>query len=103
MHRAIDFYETFFDQSVTESDELYSVFDIHGFRLGLFAYDKAGERHTFGTNCLPSIEVYDINILKKKLETVRIIFPITKIGDNWVSEFEDSEGNHIELTTKVKE
>jgi HK97 family phage major capsid protein len=29
------------------------------------------------------------------------VFPVTQIGSNWVSEFEDSEGNHIEMTTAV--
>jgi predicted enzyme related to lactoylglutathione lyase len=103
MQRAITFYEIFFEKTITRKDELYSVFDIKGFRLGLFAYKKVKEQHTFGTNCLPSIEVNDIDTLKKKLETVKIVFPITKIGENWVSEFEDSEGNHIELTTRIKE
>ena len=103
MQRAITFYENFFEKTITRKDELYSVFDIKGFRLGLFAYKKVKEQHTFGTNCLPSIEVNDIDTLKKKLETVKIVFPITKIGVNWVSEFEDSEGNHIELTTRIKE
>lgn len=32
MERAIRFYEAFLEQPVTEKDELYSVFDIHGFR-----------------------------------------------------------------------
>ena len=103
MQRATAFYEKFFEQAVTELDELYSVFDIGGFRFGLFAYEKVNEPHTFGTNCLPSIEVKDIDTLKKKLETVKIVFPIKKIGKNWVSEFEDSEGNHIEMTAKIGE
>ena len=38
MNRAINFYEDFFEQPVTERDKLYSVFDINGFRFGLFAY-----------------------------------------------------------------
>lgn len=37
MNRAIDFYENLFEQTVTVRDEIYSVFDINGFRLGLFA------------------------------------------------------------------
>ena len=42
-------------------------------------------------------------ILKKKLEGLPVIFECKRIGNNWVSEFEDSEGNHIELTAPVKE
>lgn len=40
MDRAVAFYETFFEQPVTEKDDIYSVFDIEGFRFGLFAYEK---------------------------------------------------------------
>lgn len=101
MNRAINFYEKLFDQAVTVRDEIYSVFDIHGFRLGLFAYQKMNEPHVFGSNCLPSIEVNDLDILKNKISDLKIVFPLTKIGTNWVTEFEDSEGNHIEMTAPV--
>ena len=98
MDRAISFYEDLLDQTVTVRDDIYSVFDINGFRLGLFAYKKMNEQHTFGSNCLPSFEVSSIDILKSKLSKLKIVFPLTKIGLNWVAEFEDSEGNHIEIT-----
>ena len=63
MNRAIDFYEKFLERPVLKRDEVYSVFEADGFRLGLFAFQKAGEAHTFGSNCLPSIEVEDIETL----------------------------------------
>jgi predicted enzyme related to lactoylglutathione lyase len=102
MERAILFYESFFEQKVTVKDSLYSVFDINGFRLGLFAFEKVQEAHIFGSNCLPSVSVENIDIFNKKLEGLKIIFPVIKIGNNWVAEFEDSEGNHIELTTPIR-
>lgn len=102
MERAIRFYENFFEQTVTERDDIYSVFDINGFRLGLFAYRKMNEEHTWGSNCLPSINVENIDILKQKISNLELCFPLTKIGKNWVVEFIDSEGNHIELTTAEK-
>lgn len=40
MQRAVAFYESFLQQDVTVYDDIYSVFDIHGFRLGLFAIKK---------------------------------------------------------------
>ena len=61
------------------------------------------EPHTFGSNCLPSIEVDSIETLKRKIEKLEICFPLTKIDNNYVVEFIDSEGNHIELTTPIKE
>ena len=103
MARAIRFYEALLERPVKERDETYSVFELGGFRLGLFAFRLAGEEHAYGTNCLPSLEVDCLDILKKKLEGLPVIFECKRIGNNWVSEFEDSEGNHIELTAPVKE
>lgn len=68
MARAITFYENLFEQKVLMKDEIYSVFDIHGFRLGLFAYQKKGEEHIFGSNCLPSLEVESLEILQSKID-----------------------------------
>ena len=102
MDRAISFYEDFFEQTVTERSEIYSVFNVNGFRLGLFAFKKKNEPHTFGSNCLPSISVENLECLKEKLRDKEICFPLTKIGNNWVAEFVDSEGNHIEITAPVK-
>lgn len=103
MNRAIDFYEDLLEQTVTVRNDIYSVFDINGFRLGLFAYKKMKEKHVFGNNCLPSLEVNSLEVLKDKLSKLKIVFPLTKIGSNWVSEFQDSEGNHVEITTPVKD
>jgi hypothetical protein len=60
MQRAIEFYERLFKQNVTERDEIYSVFDINGFRFGLFANLKMNETKVWGNNCLPSFAVNDI-------------------------------------------
>jgi predicted enzyme related to lactoylglutathione lyase len=102
MERAISFYEEFFGQKAAVKDKIYSVFDINGFRFGLFAFAAVKESHTFGNNCLPSVSVADIVILKQKLENRKIVFPVTRIGKNWVAEFEDTEGNHIELTAPIE-
>ena len=103
MERAIKFYEDFFEQPVTKRDDLYSVFEINGFRFGLFAYTAVNEEHIFGSNCLPSISVDSIEALKSKTQGKEICFPLTQIGDNWVIEFVDSEGNHIEMTAPAEQ
>lgn len=102
MERAIKFYEAFFEQRVKVKNEIYSVFEINGFRLGLFAFEKVGEHHVFGSNCLPSIDVESLEILKDKIKALEVCFSLTHIGDNWVAEFIDSEGNHIEITTPYR-
>ena len=101
MNRAINFYQNFFEEPVTGKDDIYSVFDVNGFRLGLFAFEKMKESHTYGSNCLPSIGVESLDMLKEKIKDLKLVFPITQIGGHWVCEFVDSEGNHIELTAPV--
>ena len=98
MNRAVGFYEELFDRPVTEKDDIYSVFDIDGFRFGLFAFEKKNEPHTFGSNCLPSISFANLEELNNKLTGKQVCFPLTLIGKNWVAEINDSEGNRIEMT-----
>ena len=101
MERALNFYEDFFEMPPLIKDDIYSVFAIGGFRLGLFAYKMMREEHTYGSNCLPSIEVESLELLNQKLAGLELCFPLTKIKDNWAAEFVDSEGNHIEMTAPV--
>lgn len=103
MKWAVEFYEKFFGQRVDKKDDILSVFDLKGFRFWLFDNKKVNESITWGDNCLPSFEVNDIYKLIEKLELlgVRLVFPLTRIGDNLVLEFKDSEGNDIEVYSKV--
>ncbi len=103
MERAIAFYEALLGCPAAQRDEIYSVFDIGGFRMGLFAFEKKDEPHTFGSNCLPSFSWETLEALKGKLLGQEICFPLTRIGPNWVAEIVDSEGNHIEMTVPAKE
>lgn len=48
MKRAIGFYEDLLGQKVTEKNDIYSVFDINGFRYGLFANEKMNEAKNGG-------------------------------------------------------
>lgn len=101
MARAIAFYEAFLEQPPVTRDPVYSVFDVGGFRLGLFAFAEKGERHTYGNSCLPSIEFDNLDILKEKLAALPVAFPLTRIGPYWVAECIDSEGNHLEITARA--
>lgn len=103
MERAINFYENSFEKQVDIEDEVFSVFDIKGFKFCLFNNKKVNENVTWGDNCLPSFEVNNINKLTEKLLELNaeINFPLTKINNNWVSEFKDSEGNEIEVYCKI--
>jgi predicted enzyme related to lactoylglutathione lyase len=103
MDRAINFYEHFFEQSVFKKDKIFSIFDIKGFRFCLFNNSEVKEKVTWGDNCLPSFEVNDIKEIIEKLKILEreIVFPLTKIFDNWVFEFKDTEGNDIEVFSKI--
>lgn len=103
MDRAVGFYEKFFQQAVYKKDEIFSIFDINGFRFCLFDNSKVHEKVVWGDNCLPSFEVNDINVLVKKLNELGayIVFPLTKINNNYVLEFKDTEGNDIEVYSKI--
>ena len=103
MNRAIDFYENLLGFEVETNDKIYSVFNIDGFRFGLFAYNEVKQPKKWGNSCLPSLEVDDLDNLKLKLEQLKrpIVFPETIIGKYRVLEFTDSEGNDIEATCLV--
>ena len=103
MTRAVNFYECLFEQKVTCKDDIFSVFDIGGFRFCLFNNSKVNEAVTWGDNCLPSFEVNSLDRLNEKLLELNaeIVFPLTRINANWVLEFRDSEGNDIEAYCKA--
>lgn len=103
MNRAVSFYEQFLEQQVGKKDDVFSIFNINGFRFCLFNNSKVNEDVVWGDNCLPSFEVNDIDNLIEKLKILNaeIVFPLTKIYGNWVLEFRDSEGNDIEVYSKI--
>ena len=103
LERAVAFYEDFFEQKIKDKTSLGGHFDIHGFRFHLFAYKEVHEAHSYGSNCLPSVCFENLATLKNKISGKEICFPLTKIGKNWVAEFVDSEGNHIEVYTKIQD
>lgn len=103
MDRAITFYENFLGVSVFEKDIILSKFRIHDFYFCLFDNNAVNEKVTWGDNCLPSFEVEDINTLIDKLSSlnIEIVYPLTQIKNNMVLEFKDTEGNDIEVYSKI--
>lgn len=79
--RAISFYEQLFERTVDKKDDILSIFIISAFKFCLFNYSKVNETVIWGDNCLPSLEVNDMNKLIEKLKILKaeIIFPLTKI------------------------
>ncbi len=102
MGRAVKFYEEILQQKVT--NDRTGLFVVNGVRLCMYDYQQYNDTVVFGDNCLPSFEVNDIKAFKEKLENLQaaIVFPLTRIGDNWVLEFRDTEGNDIEVYSKYR-
>jgi predicted enzyme related to lactoylglutathione lyase len=103
INRAINFYEWFLERLAAKKGESLYLFDVDGFRLFLFDHNNENEKIKYGDNCLLSFEVDDAEKTKEKIEDrgLKIVFPLTKILDNIVFEFEDPEGNQIEVFSKV--
>ncbi|MBU0976004.1 VOC family protein [Patescibacteria group bacterium] len=98
MDRAVKFYESLFLRKCLKKDEIYSVMKFGDFRIGLFANNRVKESVKYGDNCLLSIKVDSIKEFLNHLNKlkVKLVYPLTKIGRNWVIEFRDSEGNDLE-------
>ncbi|KJZ87815.1 Lactoylglutathione lyase (LGUL) family protein, diverged [Clostridium sp. IBUN22A] len=92
MERAINFYEEFFTQKVEVKDEIFSVFDLNGFRFCLFNNAKVNEDVFWGDNCLPSFEVNNIeklteihlNILKCVIYQIKQLIKVYKLATNYI-------------------
>jgi predicted enzyme related to lactoylglutathione lyase len=104
LKRATKFYEQIFNQQSQGDSPTFFVGC--GIRFWLFDYQAANdERAVFGHNCIPSFEVSDIKKLMDKLTELQaqIVYPITLLGNSWVLEFTDTEGNDIEVWQHAKE
>lgn len=103
MQRAINFYEKILKHNVVDQNK--GLFIVDGIRFCLYDYQKFSDEVCFGDSCLPSFEVDDIESFIETLKRMNanIIFPLTKIDNNMVLEFEDSEGNNIEVFSKCRQ
>ncbi len=97
--RALKFYEWFLKRKATKIGDSLYLFNVDTFRLFLFDHNNEDEEIKYGDNCLLSFEVEDAEKTKEQIKErgLKIVFPLKKILDNLVFEFEDPEGNHIEV------
>ena len=103
MKRAVNFYEQYFGKKVDRFDNRYSIFEINGFSFGLFNPKEDGEDVVFGNNIIPNIEVDNIDEEYKKIKDIgaKIILDIDEINNMKLFQFKDSEGNIIEVYSKI--
>ncbi|MFW6269823.1 MAG: VOC family protein [Bacillota bacterium] len=103
MERAKVFYEWFLDIKGVPKGRSLVLFNVDQFGLFLFDHNNENEKVKYGDNCLISFEVEDAEEMKDKLigRGINIVFPLKKILNNLVFEFEDPEGNHIEVFSRL--
>ncbi|MFW5873651.1 MAG: VOC family protein [Bacillota bacterium] len=103
VERAINFYEWFLERKAVKKGNSLYLFEIDDFRLFLFDHKNEKEQVKYGDNCLLSFEVEDAKETKEKIEQrgLKIVFPLEKILNNLVFEFQDPEGNHLEVFSKL--
>jgi len=102
MKRAVAFYEDFFNKKVDTFDERFSIFEIEEFSFGLFDPEKDNEKCVWGNNIVPNIDVEDV---EKEYERVKemgatIILEMMSVNGYTLFQFEDTEGNVIEVYAK---
>ncbi|MFH1088535.1 MAG: VOC family protein [Patescibacteria group bacterium] len=104
MTRAISFYEKFFGKKVDVPDERFTRFDIGGFSFGLYDPNKDNEEVVHGNNIVPNIKVDDAEKEYERVKQIgaKIILEILDINEFKLFQFEDTEGNVIEVYSNIK-
>lgn len=105
MDRAIDFYAAVFSVSLERTL-------IDGHDMALFPFDENGRGISGalakGSSYVPSKAGPRIYFFVERIDDIlsrvvakggRVAYPKTSVGDFWVAEFEDSEGNQIALSS----
>jgi predicted enzyme related to lactoylglutathione lyase len=102
MKRAVSFYEKFFNEKLDDFNEQFSIFDIHGFSFGLFNPEKADEKYVLGNNIVPNINVENVDVVYDRIKKmgIKIALKMTTFNEYKCFQFEDSEGNVIEVYQK---
>ena len=105
MDRAIEFYESVFSVELERTE-------IDGHDMALFPFSENGQGISgalaSGDSYVPSssgpriyffVESIDETLGRATAEGGTIAYPKTRVGEFWVAEFEDSEGNQIALSS----
>lgn len=108
MDRAVRFYEAVFRVSLERTV-------VDGHEMALFPFDEDARGVTgalaSGDSYVPSTSgprvYFSVDSIEETLELAvsrggSVAYPKTRVGDFWVAEFEDSEGNRIALSSAVE-
>jgi len=99
MNKSLNYYSKIFDREPVQREERFSMFDLGGAYFGLFnaAYD--GEELWFGNNCVPNIQVEDIESEYNRIKNIasRVDEKIREAGGYRYFQFSDPDENLIEF------
>ncbi len=98
--RAREFYtDILFRREPTRTTDRFVFYDLGGVLFGVFDPAVTGEEVTYGTNCVPTIEVDDLDALHDRLasEGVEIVMPVQTVNDTRIFQCRDPAGNVLEF------
>ena len=99
MGRALRFYRELFQATPTQEQERYSIFEAGGVDFGLYNARFDGETTRAGNNCIPNLEVRDVDAEHRRISRFapRIDPQVSQVEDYRYFECEDTEGNILEV------
>ena len=98
--RAKAFYESIiFRREPSLTTDRFVFFDLDGFLFGLFDPSVTGEEVRFGNNCVPTLEVTELETFYQHLQDsgVEIVMPLQEVNETVIFQCSDFEGNVLEF------
>jgi len=99
MDRALEFYGELFGVEPAQAEERFSTFEFEGADFGLYNAGYDGYEFDVGDNCVPNFEVEDVDAARDRVEGLasEVDDEVLEFGDYRTFQFEDTEGNTIEV------
>ena len=99
MNRAVTFYRQVFRAEPILRSDRYSAFDVEGTRFGLFNAAFYGHPLVVGNNCVPNLQVSDIDAEFERIKPLaaKITDGVQAAGPFRLFMFVDPDGNVLEF------
>lgn len=99
MERSIEFYSRLFRKAPVTKSEYFAEFGLGEMRLGLLHVSRYGHPLVRGNNCVPTIEVQNIEVERTRIQrlTERVVGEVRSVGLYDLFEFTDPDGNVLEF------
>ena len=104
--RAVSWYrDTLFGRSPDSTTDRFAFWDLDGVKFGVFNPEITGAEVEFGDNCVPNIEVDDVDDLHDRLcaEGVEVVMDLKEVNGTRIFQVRDSEKNVLEFYAWTQE